>query len=257
MLIINRHDIERILDDSILPRLARYTEYRVGNEISHGHYGIAFELKNDPQRILKVTADRDEARTSSKLVGKKFKHIVDIYRVFEFKTLQGAYFLIEEKLKPLSSQEALVVALMGFPSTDLIGHLMQHDVKTFDLHTLEGLKAYASKRLQLEPAQFVITKLWPEIRTLDPLTIAFIVQLLTWRSVSEFQKVFMNEDAFHTIQEALAGIKEMEENHIVFSDTQAVNLMKDSQGTFKWIDLGAGSGAPGQVQIEQTEGRCR
>ena len=226
-MIVNRHDVERLWDDEILPRLKKYTKYVLGPELNHGHYGVAYALQNDSNKVLKVTADRDEARTSSKLVGRTFKHVVQIYRVFEFKTLKGVYFLLEERLQPLNSEEAVVVKHMGLPSTDLIENLL-HAVQKYG--TLENLRTYASERLPADRLNFFTDKLLPIIQTLEPLTIAFAMHLLTWRTPQEFQEAFnLREGTFLIMQKALDGLKEMTKNDIEFSDTQSVNLMKDTR----------------------------
>lgn len=255
-MIINRHDIERILDDQILPRLKKFTDYRLGKELGQGHYGITYELEAD--KILKITSDYDEARTSSKLIDKDLKHVVKIYKVFQFKTLKGVYFIVEEKLQPLSSEESNVISYLGIDTEHVKRDLLRWVKQYNNYKSFADVEkdARASIR-QPEDAIVYLESIWDSIlRHLDPLTISYIISRLSIFKPADIIRIFAKQN-FRIVEKALLGLKEMVEHNITFDDTQAVNLMKNAQGVFKWIDIGSGSHAPGEEHIEQTQGRAK
>lgn len=253
-MIINKHDIERILDDEILPRLKKFTDYRLSKRLGEGHYGITYELGMD--KILKITSDCDEAKTSSKLIDKDLKHVVKIYKVFQFKTLKGVYFIVEEKLQLLSSEESDVIAYLGIDTEhlkDLLKRIKQYN----SYKSFEDVEKNARISIrQPEDAIVYLQSIWDILRHLEPLMISYIVSRLSIFKPADVVRIFAKQN-FRIVEKALLGLQEMVEHNITFDDTQAANLMKNTQGVFKWVDIGSGSTAPGEEHIEQTQGQAK
>lgn len=67
--------------------------------LGKGYYGRVFDLGNG--KVLKMTKDKKEAILTSLLIGKKSKYIVNVFRVFVFKTYDLMWFIEEEKLQPI------------------------------------------------------------------------------------------------------------------------------------------------------------
>lgn len=68
--------------------------------LGSGYFGAAHDIGNN--KVLKLTRDKSEAINSQKLIGKKLKHIADIYEVKQFvSTLNNKthYAIILEKLR--------------------------------------------------------------------------------------------------------------------------------------------------------------
>jgi len=57
--------------------------YDVASEMGHGGRGIAFKLRNG--KVLKITVDDTEARSSNAIKGKSLRHVAKIFDVFKFK----------------------------------------------------------------------------------------------------------------------------------------------------------------------------
>jgi serine/threonine protein kinase len=67
------------------------------SELGEGTQGVAYALE-DPNKVLKVTEDSREANAAQKIVGKKYKHIYEVYRVFQFDS-SGFFGIVQERLK--------------------------------------------------------------------------------------------------------------------------------------------------------------
>ena len=255
-MIINRHDLDRVFDSEIVPRLKKFTDYRLKKHLGQDHYGMAFEVGFD--KVLKITSDYDEARTSSKLIDHNLKQVVKIYKVFQFKTLKGVYFIVEEKLLPLSSEESNVIGYLGMDTKHLKDVLRW--VKQYNSYkSFEDVEKNAKAAIQQsEDAIVYLQSIWDSVlRDLDPLTVSYIIHKLSIFKPVDFIRVFAKQN-FRIIEKALLGLKEMVDHHITFEDTKPDNLMKDAQGMFKWIDLGGfQSSAPGEERIEQTQGHIK
>lgn len=76
--------------------------------LGHGQMGLAFDIGSG--KILKATTDPAEAKASFKLVNRKLKHVVNVYKVYQLKNIgesKQPIFVIElEKLQELPEAEA-------------------------------------------------------------------------------------------------------------------------------------------------------
>ncbi len=68
--------------------------------IGRGEFGYAYDIGND--RVLKITSDEREANSSSIIIGKNFKNIVKIFRVFKLNSINDVWFIEQEKLKSIN-----------------------------------------------------------------------------------------------------------------------------------------------------------
>lgn len=94
--------------------------------LSNGANGFACDIGNN--RVLKITTHKEEAYTSSWLIGADFKHIVNIYDVFtvtcnkrfperlpiRFPYWNHVWFIIEEKLETQPVQAEVADFLIRF-----------------------------------------------------------------------------------------------------------------------------------------------
>lgn len=77
--------------------------WKVAQVLGSGQNGTAFALA-DGERVMKITLDDSEARSSFAIAGRKNEHIVNIEKVFKLPKREGlrdAYVLIQERLYPL------------------------------------------------------------------------------------------------------------------------------------------------------------
>jgi cytidyltransferase-like protein len=74
-------------------------------QLGYGSYGVAYGMSDG--RVLKVTNDSTEARSSNVVKGKRFQHIVRIDDVFRFPDAkEGVWFgIVQERLEPLNPAE--------------------------------------------------------------------------------------------------------------------------------------------------------
>ena len=70
-------------------------------QVGVGTRGVAFKCGD---KVLKVTADESEAKTSMCLVGKSEKNIVHIFDVFRFKDT-NVFGILQEQLTPIGDDE--------------------------------------------------------------------------------------------------------------------------------------------------------
>lgn len=86
---------------SILQEMDIQEEVSKVKKIGRGMHAVVLWLPNRKQ-VLKITNDRTDAEISVNLIGKKLKHLVHVYDVFQ---VDKVYCIQEEKLTPLSSTE--------------------------------------------------------------------------------------------------------------------------------------------------------
>ena len=89
-------------------------------DIGSGFNGMAFDLGN---KVLKITEDATEARSSNHIKGKRLNHVLHVFDVFRFpaKSTTGGmhwYGILCEKLQPLKEEqkfsEALQICISNF-----------------------------------------------------------------------------------------------------------------------------------------------
>jgi cytidyltransferase-like protein len=81
----------------------------IGTKLGEGSYGVAYDIGNN--RVLKVTGDETEAKTSNYIIGKTTKdgNIVNVFDVFKFPKVKNYvvhYGIVQEKLdKPTKLEQ--------------------------------------------------------------------------------------------------------------------------------------------------------
>lgn len=63
-----------------------------GRILGFGSFGVAIEMPGN--KVMKITADKTEAKAASLIVGKKLKNVYRVYEVFTLKSLRGTFFFI-------------------------------------------------------------------------------------------------------------------------------------------------------------------
>jgi cytidyltransferase-like protein len=81
--------------------------------LGHGGHGVALDV--GAGKVLKITDDALEAKASNHIKGKKLKHVVQIYDVFQLPNSKY-YGIYQEKLKPISDYDKKEMDLV----TDLL-----------------------------------------------------------------------------------------------------------------------------------------
>lgn len=96
-----KNDLEDIpieLGEDYISQILRKLNIKSADLIGGGMNGSAYEIGDN--KILKITRDRSEAVNCQKIIGKKLKHLADIYTVKQFK-IDGRinYVILLEKLR--------------------------------------------------------------------------------------------------------------------------------------------------------------
>ena len=63
--------------------------YTLGKFLGKGSNGYAFKVKNDKNKVIKITYSSNEAELANELVGKKFNNIINIYDVYKVEPIDG------------------------------------------------------------------------------------------------------------------------------------------------------------------------
>lgn len=71
-------------------------DYHLLSFLGKGAYGFVYNIGNN--KVIKITTDESEALNSSLLTNKKLSYVVNIFRVFKFKSINNFWFIEEEKL---------------------------------------------------------------------------------------------------------------------------------------------------------------
>jgi len=92
------------LSDSLLEEALERTGHEPGKSLKLLGDGTAAHVfwLSDKKRVLKITGDLPDAEASAVVMKRPAKSIVHVYDVFQVK---GAFFIVEEKLTPLSGSE--------------------------------------------------------------------------------------------------------------------------------------------------------
>lgn len=203
----------------LIEKILKRNKISLGDFIDSGAMGLAFKMANDPTKVVKITTDQSEARTSNivKLKG-LIKNILEIYNVYEFKhkELKDDYWVIIEEFLPhkLNSAEKDAVTHFGLFGPELI--LSRQPNTSFEDYAeyrkTEGVKRPwpYSNSPQLTPQSELAEKVW--------------------------------RDLFN-------GIKELNKIGIILYDYHFNNVLKNSQGDYVIIDLGISSAPASQIKV--------
>jgi len=80
-------------------------DIHLGQYLGGGSYGTAYELEDQPNKVIKITQDGTEANAMNIIKNHPQKNIVNVDRVFKFKDTSGIYFIIQEKLEKLDQKD--------------------------------------------------------------------------------------------------------------------------------------------------------
>lgn len=216
-------------------------------------YGVVYDIKKG--KVLKITVDKDELKTSSKLVKSKLNNIVKIFRVFVFTSLPGVGFIEQEKLFPLSGDEEDIVNFLAIEGTDTIKESLD-TAKFYNLKKFKDIKRFLYSKYDEETEKnkwefYKNLENIPKVfEKLSPALQGFIVN----KGYEDEYDVEMIDKDISFISDPFKGLEEMTKNNIHFTDSHGGNLMKTSSGKLKWIDLGNNSKAPGTIKIEKIKG---
>lgn len=95
----NLQDTLRVNFPFLQKRIQGLTSLQQLQKLGQGSQGVAYAI--DGERVLKVTRDASEARSSNSLRGKKLKSVSNIYDVFKFPGTNAFYGIVLEKIIPL------------------------------------------------------------------------------------------------------------------------------------------------------------
>lgn len=103
-----------------------------GEEIGSGAFGVIYRMKNNPNKVVKITSDDLEAMASNivKLKG-PLENVVEIYNVYKIKPLEGVFAIIEKYLPiKLNEEEKSAVTNFGRVEPDRLWR--KHSNATFE-----------------------------------------------------------------------------------------------------------------------------
>jgi cytidyltransferase-like protein len=200
--------------------LAKYEPLLVKNGIKitkflgSGYYGSAYDI--GAGKVLKITDDADEARSSAHLLGKKSKTIVEFYNVFRFpqenQDDQQFFGIVMEKvetLKPGSHQESILTSAVR-EFQDVVDNSSWIDKNL----SWDDITSYYETMMQNDPDNDIDS--------------TGVLQTLELFNIGEIR------------DELLA-------NDILFNDLHGGNLGYAKNGKWKAFDLGAESASPGDL----------
>jgi len=218
-------------------------------KLKSGSYGIAYRTNKGD--ILKLTTDEDEAKTSSKLVGSKLKHVVKIYRVFRFSTIKNLWFIEQEELDKLDSKtEDILNICFGVKMNTITIKYIEDFSKSISSTKKENLLDFFINERVKEPEDLTDRYLnaLPVLKKY-PLARGFFVFLATWKFNNKIHKLYSTKAKIEKIEEILESIQNLRDLGIKFIDTHKSNLMRKGK-VLKWIDLGRYSQAKGTEKID-------
>lgn len=226
-----RQDIVSNLDE-IFNRL-RSIGIQPGQYLGKGHFAVVYAFEND--KVLKITTDEDAAIVSSKV--KNLQHVAKTYRVFKLKSISGAYFIIQEKLKPADNTMIEVSNIL----------CNERRIHTEDIPELERVfQRYKQSKLNYLLKDEKIAKLFKIIS--DPLSKGLFLHLVRFQPERVVFRLFDPKN-IQAIAKHLEALKELYDHNIVFEDNQGDNIMRKGK-VYKWSDLGFKSSAPGPDNVE-------
>lgn len=249
--------IHRNIYEKLIPLLEKHG-FKLGSFIGHGDLGDAYELENASDKVLKITTDHTEAYASNLLIGKQLKHVCHIYRVFRFKEIPDIYMVEQEKL-------------IKNPDSDRIRNLMtDHDLGIlYEKLTSQTLKYFEQHKVHFNKMYSEYTNLFKkekgydydksDLKKLSDNKDIYINILSAYASVKILNDVYI-VDAFDTLlmypfkvvkgaSELIEGLYELYENGIYYHDFTANNILMDTNGNLKIIDIGFSKSKNSNLEI--------
>lgn len=242
----------------IASRLDR-VDYRLINLLGKGENGFIYSTTYEGRpAAIKITVDYDEAKTSAALVGKKLKHVVQFYKVFQLKSVEGVYFIVQEKLNPLREDvKELLVRFLNYTAmnTEIAQTAYQADMQ-YNFKTLDGVENYIYDAISdLAMAAETVSNVARILHAVGRVNSVMRGYIVIASNPDNYFQLYDVLDIIETqpklIQQLLSGLLELVKQGIAFHDTHANNVMQATDGTLKWVDLGFGSFAKKAGRIEE------
>lgn len=253
-----------VISDQMISVLKKH-KIEVGNKINQGSKGTIYSIKNDPNKVLKVTNDESEAITSNHLKGKKLKNVVHIYDIYKISYIPNTYFIIQEKLNIV---ESLIKDFVWneFINTAHISELEEyaHDIinfvktKPIDVsefpNTNEYLKSKEKTRTLVHCLMWIDKHLIIQHSGLDNLPekdsekyddIHYDICEYLENEINDFKD---NKYASRLYQ-LTNGMKELDKNGIYYYDAHLGNILQRNDGTLVISDLGLSQSPKEKIEI--------
>ena len=183
---------------------------RIGKKLGQGAHACAFEVQGDPERVVKITQDQDDAFSFAELRDKGVRALPKIYGVHSLLDEQGSprgLFAIEvERVTPLAARSTEAAAI-GLFNDYLLGFEPGGFPKKID--------AKAKREL----GQWCV----------DAKDQGFVQNVTECKGVQS---------------EAIAAYEELQRAGYAFEDAHPGNWGRDKKGKLVAIDLGYSSSAP-------------
>lgn len=165
----------KILTDEIKAKL-KSDSIRLGSFIGEGAQGEVYALKGS-NNVLKMTRDSREARSMQVVKDHPQKNIVRVYNVWKYKQFNNAFFIEEEKLKPLPFQMEMAYIIgsdkiLDMVDVDLPGDIVEeHDevaIKKVEgvIDSFEGnIRDFLEQTIEIAHQLKALNIKWPDYHT--------------------------------------------------------------------------------------------
>lgn len=207
-------DVLKLLRDKY-----NYTFY---DEIGSGMSGTVYDIGKN---VLKITKDKEEAFAASKIKHKIFHNVYNVFRVFTLKKQQFAKYYIEcEKLIPLRITEDF---------EELYEYIIQNQDSDFKkyLNSINDIINSSNNPEELE-------QLFKEKNSVEKDFFGWYVENNSYNFEIELFKL---ENKFKRLRkqfnDLINGINELKSLDIIFNDIHLKNIMKDTNGNYKFVDV--------------------
>lgn len=252
------------IDDKTLKKIEPKLEslgIKIRKKLECGSKGCAF--LTDKGQVLKITADKKEAETSAKLVGKKMKSTAKYFKVFTLSSVKKYYFILQEYLKPASSDVLLVLKEVNpMVTTEDIPELLENAAElNSEIKDKASCEEFFKSRIEYQGKDVYknVANLYYSIK--KNLKKYPLVQGQFLRSAEQSDsflkdsgEFFKNPKYVKIMNDIYSSLKELKDNGIIFIDSHVGNIRTDGKN-LKWIDLGIASKAPGSGKIEVIKAR--
>jgi len=124
---ISRYNEARAILSHFKRRLAE-SGIHIGEYLGSGACGVAFEIKDRPGHMLKITKDTNEAALCSLIRQKELRNVCPVKEVFAFESTDH-YGIIEKRLRRLGEDDSAFMEIMEHQSIhDVINRHIRGDI---------------------------------------------------------------------------------------------------------------------------------
>jgi len=209
-------------------KLAKHNIH-LGSFVDEGSYGTVYDLKDQPDKVIKITSDDTEARAMNIIKSHPQKNIVNVDRVFCLKDIANTYFIIQEKLEGLDSADnAFFNSNMGkiIRKYKLSDKIDFDNIRDENRNVLRNYGGVLELYIEILFIKFYRKEI-PE-RYKNSEIMKFINSIID-------SNIQPGSDIAHDLLEAYWQLKSV---NIDFDDAHTGNIMKKGN-IYKLIDLGA------------------